>query len=57
MKYTAPNIFHGLDFWCAKLTGQSLIPWLIHGGTARQEREKATVLPWNGLGDLVDETC
>jgi hypothetical protein len=54
MKYTAPNIFHGLDFWCAKLTAQTLTPWLIHGGSARQEREKARVLPWNGLGELVD---
>lgn len=49
----ASDFFHGLDFWRAKLTGQSLIPWLIHGGTARQEREKAAVLPWNGLGELV----
>jgi hypothetical protein len=54
MKHTAPNIFHGLDFWRAKLTAQSLTPWLIHGGSARQEREKARVLPWNGLGEFVD---
>ncbi len=29
-------------------------PLLIHGGSAKQEREKAIVLPWNGLGELVD---
>jgi hypothetical protein len=50
----ASDFFRGLDFWRAKLVGQSLKPWLIHGGTARQEREKATVLPWNGLGELLD---
>jgi predicted AAA+ superfamily ATPase len=50
----ASDFFRGLDFWRAKLVGQSLKPWLIHGGAARQEREKATVLPWNGLGELLD---
>jgi hypothetical protein len=54
MKYTAPNIFHGLDFWRAKLTGQFLTPWLIHGGSAKQEREKShgAALEWfGGVGE------
>ncbi len=46
--------FTGLDYWRAKLTRQSLTPWLIHGGTARQDREKATVLPWDDLSPLLN---
>ncbi len=42
----ASDFFKGLDFWRGKLPKQSIIPWLIHGGTTRQDREKATVLPW-----------
>jgi len=50
----ASDFFSGLDYWRAKLTRQTLTPWLIHGGTARQEREKATVLPWNDLAPLLN---
>jgi hypothetical protein len=50
----ASDFFTGLDYWRAKLPHQSLTPWLIHGGTARQDREKATVLPWNDLSPLLD---
>jgi uncharacterized protein len=50
----ASDFFTGLDYWRAKLTRQSLTPWLIHGGPTRQEREKATVLPWNNLSPLSD---
>ncbi len=50
----AADFFGGLDYWRAKLTRQSLTPWLIHGGTTRQHREKATVLPWNHLAPLLE---
>lgn len=50
----ASDFFSGLDYWRAKLTRQTLTPWLIHGGTARQDREKATVLPWNDLSPLLN---
>lgn len=50
----AADFFTGLDYWRAKLTRQSLTPWLIHGGTTRQDRGKATVLPWNNLSPLLD---
>ena len=50
----ASDFFTGLDYWRTRLSRQTLTPWLIHGGTARQEREKATVLPWNDLGTLID---
>jgi predicted AAA+ superfamily ATPase len=50
----ASDFFTGLDYWRAKLPRQSLTPWLIHGGTARQDREKATVLPWNDLAPLLN---
>ena len=51
----ASDFFSGLDYWRAKLTRQTLTPWLIHGGTARQDREKATILPWNGLAPLLNQ--
>jgi hypothetical protein len=51
----ASDFFGGLDYWRAKLTRQSLTPWLIHGGTARQARDKATVLPWTGLSPLLNQ--
>ena len=49
----ASDFFKGLDFWRAKLPKQSITPWLIHGGTTRQDREKATVLPWDDLTPLL----
>ena len=36
-----------------KTPKQSITPWLIHGGTTRQDREKATVLPRNDLSPLL----
>ena len=53
----AADFFSGLDYWRSKLTKQSLTPWLIHGGTAHQDREKATVLPWNNLSPLLGQRC
>jgi predicted AAA+ superfamily ATPase len=50
----ASDFFAGLDYWRARLDRQTLIPWLVHGGSAHQEREKATVLPWNDLSPLID---
>jgi predicted AAA+ superfamily ATPase len=50
----ASDFFSGLDYWRAKLPRQTITPWLIHGGTALQQREKATVLPWNDLSQLTD---
>jgi hypothetical protein len=51
----ATDFFTGLDYWRARLPRQTLVPWLIHGGTARQHRDKATVLPWNDLSPLLDQ--
>jgi predicted AAA+ superfamily ATPase len=51
----ASDFFSGLDYWRAKLTRQTITPWLIHGGTALQQREKATVLPWNDLSQLIEK--
>lgn len=50
----ASDFFSGLDYWRAKLTRQTLTPWLVHGGTARQVREKATVLPWSDISPLLN---
>jgi predicted AAA+ superfamily ATPase len=49
----AADFFSGLDYWRAKLTRQTITPWLIHGGMTLQRREKATVLPWNDLSPLL----
>lgn len=51
----ASDFFSGLDYWRAKLTRQTITPWLIHGGTALQQREKATVLPWNDLSQIIEK--
>lgn len=50
----ASDFFAGFDYWRAKLTRQTITPWLVHGGSAHQQRDKATVLPWNDLRTL---TC
>jgi len=50
----ASDFFSGLDYWRAKLTRETVTPWLVHGGTVRQQREKATVLPWNELSPLLE---
>ncbi len=49
----ASDSFAGLEYWRNHLTGKTLVPWLVHGGTAYQQREKATVLPWNDLSRLI----
>lgn len=50
----ASDFFSGLDYWRAKLPRQTITPWLVHGGTSCQQREKATVLPWNCLSPLIE---
>lgn len=49
----ASDSFTGLDYWRSHLSEKILVPWLVHGGTALQHREKATVLPWNNLSPLI----
>ncbi|MCF7673775.1 MAG: ATP-binding protein [Akkermansiaceae bacterium] len=51
----ASDFFTGLDYWRAKLSRQTITPWLIHGGIARQDRAKATVLPWNDFTPLLSQ--
>ena len=50
----ASDFFDGLDFWRRHLPGVGVTPWLVYGGDSVQSREKATVLPWNGLQPLVE---
>lgn len=49
----ASDSFDGLSFWRHQFADRTLVPWLVHGGLVHQQREKATVLPWNGLGPLL----
>lgn len=48
----ASDSFKGLDYWRGQLPNLTIVPWLVHGGTTRQQRERATVLPWNDLEPL-----
>ncbi|CAN5465665.1 hypothetical protein BH23VER1_BH23VER1_09040 [soil metagenome] len=50
----ASDFFAGLNYWRDNIPGRSLTPWLVHGGTTRQDREQATVLPWTDLSPLTD---
>jgi uncharacterized protein len=49
----ASDFFRGLDYWRERLPSLTITPWLVHGGTSLQHREKATVLPWNDLAPLL----
>lgn len=49
----ASDFFKGLDYWREKLPTESITPWLIHGGTTHQAREKATVLAWTDISPLL----
>ena len=48
----AADSFSGLNYWRSHLAGKTLVPWLVHGGAAFQQREQASVLPWTDLGPL-----
>jgi hypothetical protein len=48
----ASDAFENLEYWRGHLAGWKLVAWLVHGGTASQQREKATVLPWLDLDPL-----
>lgn len=49
----AGDFFRGLDSW-ARLTGSaSAKSWLVYGGTERQSRSQAEVLPWRDINELV----
>lgn len=50
----ASDAFDNLEYWRSHLSGQIIVPWLVHGGAANQKREKATVMPWFDLGQLYD---
>jgi hypothetical protein len=50
----ASDFFEGLDFWRRQLTDIEIHPWLIYGGETRQDRDRATVLPWTDLSPLLD---
>jgi predicted AAA+ superfamily ATPase len=53
----ASDSFTGLDFWRTRIPGKTLVPWLVHGGTTHQQREKARILPWNDLSPLISQVA
>ena len=50
----AADFFAGLDYWRDRLDRHTLHPWLIYGGETAQSRQRASVLPWSGLGPLLN---
>jgi hypothetical protein len=48
------DFFDGLDFWRQNLSDLQIQPWLVYGGETRQDRDRATVLPWRALDSLLD---
>lgn len=49
----ASDFFRGLDSWVSISGEASAKPWLIYGGTERQSRAQAEVLPWTQIDELV----
>lgn len=49
----ASDFFDGLSYWRENLQGRELTPWLVYGGSGRQDRSQATALPWNDLSPLI----
>jgi predicted AAA+ superfamily ATPase len=50
----ASDWLDGLHYWQSRLERFRLQPWLIHGGHTVLERSGARVLPWSGLGPLLE---
>ncbi|MCP5544467.1 MAG: ATP-binding protein [Akkermansiaceae bacterium] len=51
----ASDFFDGLNYWRENLPGRDIITWLIYGGTNRQSRSQAAVLPWNDLSPVLSK--
>lgn len=47
------DYFKGLDYWREHLPKLEIHPWVVHGGSSRQQRTRGTVLPWNDLTPLL----
>lgn len=47
------DYFKGLDYWREHLPKLEIHPWVVHGGSSRQQRTRGTVLPWNDLRPLL----
>lgn len=49
----ASDFFRSLDTW-SRLTGSARArSWLVYGGSERQSRPQAEVLPWRDIDQLV----
>ncbi len=49
----ASDFFRRLDSWVRISGDASAKPWLVYGGTERQSRAQAEVLPWFSIDELV----
>ena len=49
----ASDFFRGLEDWSRVAGRITTRPWLVYGGSERQSREQAEVLPWRQIEDLV----
>lgn len=50
----AGDFFDGLDFWQRQKAPSEFRSWLVYGGEAVQKRERGTVVPWQGIGSLLE---
>ena len=53
----ASDFFRGLDSWVRISGDASTKPWLVYGGSERQSRAQAEVLPWMEIDELVRATA
>ncbi len=53
----ASDFFRGLDSWVRISGDASAKPWLVYGGSERQSRAQAEVLPWMEIDELVRATA
>jgi predicted AAA+ superfamily ATPase len=49
----ATDFFKGLDYWRGALKDEAITPWVVYGGSAPQDRERGSVLPWSDLGPIL----
>jgi len=50
----ASDFFRGLDVWTRVSGHASDTPWLVYGGSERQSRAYAEVLPWSSIRELAE---
>lgn len=50
----ASDFFDGLDFWRKHTPDKNIRPWLVFGGDSPQSRSDGEIVPWKGIGRLLE---